>query len=244
MHYSEAAPDSILANYVDAYWTSSGSTFEKTVEKILPDGCVDIIFNLGDDCYTDNGSFLMRNERAYLVGTMTRYKETLMDSHTKLVGVRFKPGAVSAFFNLHPLSEIANQTIDLDRGFAVDLKKLTTSPDDFLNQELAKRLKKPNHHLFEQIRTIQRLKGQLRIDALASFHCTTVRQLERSFKQYLGVSPKEFVKLVRCQHVMKALEERKPGEPLLTLAHDFGYHDHAHLTKDFQCHTGCAPSSL
>jgi hypothetical protein len=50
--------------------------------------------------YTDNGAVLMNNAKAYLVGTMTRFKETEMDSSTRLLGVRFKPGAFLAFFNV------------------------------------------------------------------------------------------------------------------------------------------------
>src|ERR1700741_5490201 len=95
MQYVEVTPHPMLSNYVDAYWTASGSSTPHSIEKILPDGCVDIIFNLGNDCYTDNGTFLMKSEKTYLVGTMTKDKETEMDNNTKLLGVRFKPGGGS-----------------------------------------------------------------------------------------------------------------------------------------------------
>jgi hypothetical protein len=51
MKYSEGKhAHPALSNYVDAYWTATGSSKTVTVEKILPDGCVDIIFNVGNDC--------------------------------------------------------------------------------------------------------------------------------------------------------------------------------------------------
>jgi len=243
MQYSEIEPHLTLSNYVGAYWTACGSSKKPTVEKILPDGCVDIIFNLGNDCYTENGTFLMKSEGVYLVGTMTRFKETEMDSSTKLLGVRFKPGAISVFFKLPSLYEITNQTVDLE-FYDFDLKKLTQSPFEFLNQELIKNLKRPNHNLLEQIRTINHSKGQVKIEKLAFIHCTTVRQLERSFKQNLGVSPKEFVNLVRYQHTAKAIEQRKSSQSLLSIAYDFGYYDHSHLTNDFKRYIGCAPSII
>jgi len=201
MNYSEAAPHPALSKYVDAYWTATGSSQTLTVERILPDGCVDIIFNVGNDCYTDNGDVLMKNDRTYLVGTMTRFKETEMDMGTRLFGIRFKPGAFLAFFNYAPLCEVANRTVELDARFCFNTNILIKSRFEFLDKLLFKNLKNPNQYLLDQIQTIQRSKGQLKIEELASVHCTTARQLERNFKHYLGITPKEFVNLVRYQHV-------------------------------------------
>jgi AraC-like DNA-binding protein len=244
MKYSEAAPHPSLSKYVDAYWTATGSSKTSTIEKILPDGCVDIIFNIGNDCYTDNGTFLMKNDKAYLVGTMTRFKETEMDSSTRLFGVRFRPGAFLAFFKFAPMCEVANRTVELDARFCINTTKLIKSPFEFLDKLLLKNLKSVNQQLLEQIQTIQKSKGQLKIEELASIHYTTARQLERSFKHHLGVTPKEFVNLVRYQNVKAAIEQRKPGESLLSIAFDFGYYDHAHLTNHFRQYNGCAPSAF
>ena len=244
MKYSEAAPHPALSKYVDAYWTATGNSKTVAVEKILPDGCVDIIFNVGNDCYTDNGAVLMKNERTYLVGTMTKLKETEMDTSTRLVGIRFKPGTFLAFFSYAPLCDVANRTVELDARFCFNTDLMIRSPFNFLDKLLFKNLKSPNQHLLEQIQSVQKSKGQIRIDKLASAHYTTVRQLERNFKQYLGISPKEFVNLVRYQNVKTAIEQRKPGESLLSIAFDFGYYDHAHLTNHFIQHHGSAPSLL
>ena len=108
MKYSQADPDKSLASYIDAYWTAKGDLVNTVTEKILPDGCIDIIFNLGADCITDNGASNMQGEKAYLVGTMTRFKETLMHNETNLVGVRFKPGGFSAFYKFASLHEVTS----------------------------------------------------------------------------------------------------------------------------------------
>jgi len=242
MQYLQVTPHAALSNYVDAYWTASGSSAQHSIEKILPDGCVDIIFNLGNDCCTDNGAVLMKPEKTYLVGTMTRYKETGMDNNTKLLGVRFKPGAVSAFFKLMPLSEIANETVEVGNLLSIDIRKSGAFPFELLNRELIRNLNKPATGILMQIETVKRLKGQIKIPALAAVHCTTVRQLERDFKEHVGITPKEFVNLVRYQHAMKAIEHRKPDESLLSVAFDFGYYDHAHLTNDLKRYIGSAPT--
>jgi len=244
MKYSEATPHPALSKYVDAYWTATGNSKTFTVEKILPDGCVDIIFNVGNDCYTDNGTVLMKNDKAYLVGTMTRFKETEMDSSTSLVGIRFKPGTFLAFFNFAPLCEVADRTVELDARFSFNTNKLIKSPFEFLDKLLFKNLKSPNEQLLEQIQTIQKSKGQVKIEELASMLFTTARQLQRNFKHHLGITPKEFVNLVRYQNVKAAIEQRKPGQSLLSIAFDFGYYDHAHLTNHFRQYNGNVPSVI
>jgi len=242
MKYSEAAPHPALSKYVDAYWTATGNSKTVAVEKILPDGCVDIIFNVGNDCYTDNGAVLMKNDKTYLVGTMTRFKETEMDSSTRLLGVRFKPGTFLAFFKFAPLCEIANRTVELDARFSLNTNNRIKSPFKLLDKFLFKNLKNPNQQLLEQVQTIQKSKGQVKIEELASIHFTTVRQLERNFKHHLGITPKEFVNLVRYQNVKAAIEQRKPGQSLLSIAFEFGYYDHAHLTNHFRQYNGSTPS--
>lgn len=75
MLYNQINPHPELKDYIDAYWAVSGNGKELKIEKILPDTCVDIIFNLGDDCVTDNGRYTLQNEKVYLVGTMKGFKE-------------------------------------------------------------------------------------------------------------------------------------------------------------------------
>src|SRR5882672_10380466 len=121
MIYHQFNPHPALSNYIDAFWTAKGDEKELKTETILPDGCVDIIFNLGEDCKTDNSSFIMQTENVYLVGTMTSFKETVMDPRTSLVGIRFKPAAFSAFYEYNSLHEVTDQTVELDKALTPDI---------------------------------------------------------------------------------------------------------------------------
>ena len=62
MLYKQFQSHPMLAYYIDAYWIVSGEQGVRT-EEILPDGCVDLIFNAGEACITDNGNFTMHHER-------------------------------------------------------------------------------------------------------------------------------------------------------------------------------------
>jgi AraC-like DNA-binding protein len=241
MKYSQVNPDKSLASYIDAYWTATGDPINTVTEKILPDGCIDIIFNLGSDCITDNGAFNMQSEKVCLVGTMTRFKETIMHSESKLIGIRFKPAGFSAFHKFSSLHEVTDKTIEYEK-ISFDLKKVSSDHVTYFNQFFLDKLKKPNCFLLQVIETIQIHKGQIKVEVLASKHFTTVRQLERSFKQHIGISPKQLINLIRYQNAMTAFQKRKPKESLLSIAFDYGYYDDAHLTNEFKRYNGIIPS--
>jgi AraC-like DNA-binding protein len=243
MKFCQVNPDKSLASYIDAYWTATGDSINAVTEKILPDGCIDIIFNLGTDCITDNGASNIQSEKIYLVGTMTRFKETVMHGDTKLIGVRFKPAGFSAFHKFSSLHEITDKTVEYEKPFLFDLKKISFDHVTYFNQFFFDKLKKPSYFLLEVIETIQIHKGQIKVEVLASKHFTTVRQLERSFKQHIGISPKELINLIRYQNAMTAFQKRKPKESILSIALDYGYYDHAHLANEFKRYNGVIPTS-
>lgn len=244
MKYSQQLPHPSLASYIDAYWTATGAGVNSSTERILPDGCVDIILNPGEDCLTDNGKFLMQSGKVYLVGTMTDFKETRFSQHTHLLGIRFKPGAFPAFYKFASLHEFTNQTIESDKAVAPDLQQVIKNPADYLNRFFGAKLSSDKSSMLPVIDEIQRLGGQIKVEALAKMHFTTVRQLERNFKQHLGISPKEYIKLVRYQSAHSLIQDKRFNRSLSDIAFECGYSDHAHLTNEIKRYTGLTPSQL
>ena len=244
MVYTQFQPHPALTPYIDAYWTVTGDGDGSKTEKILPDGCVDIIFNLGADFETDNSNFMMKPEKTYLVGPMTRFKETMMLPETKLLGIRFKPSAFSAFYKYTSLHEFTDQTIEFEKKLSPDISKTIEYSTAYLNHFFLNKLSKPRHVLLPVVADIKNHKGQINVNILAQTHFTTIRQLERSFKQYIGVSPKEFINLVRYQFTLPEIQNKTSNRSLLDIAFDCGYYDHSHLTNEVKKYTGAAPSQL
>lgn len=227
----------MLAPYIDAYWSVTGAGHSTVSNRILPDGCMDIIFNLGED------DEIMKSGKAYLVGTMTKPIESLVSPGTHLLGVRFKPAAFSVFYKFSSLHEITDCAIECEKGLVPE-RGIWREPVRRLNEFFLERVSTPRHVLFPILEDIRRHHGQLRVEDLAKRHFITTRQLERNFKYYTGVSPKEFINQERFRYALKAIRHKQPGEDLSDIAFACGYYDQAHLSKEIVRYSGEMPSRL
>lgn len=242
MHYTEFSPHSQLLPYIDCYWQAVGEESTGQTERILPDGCVDIILNLGENFYTDN--MVMTNENVYLVGTMTRCKQPSIHCGIKLFGIRFKPAAFAAFFNYTSLRAVTDNTIDFDKKLSPLPGKIIREGIGYLNKFFLEKFAVPRHSLFPVIAEMQQYHGTLPVEMIAKRHFITGRQLERKFNEYLGVSPREFSSFVRYRFAVDEIKKNISQKSLQQIARECGYYDHAHLTHQVKKYTGLLPSEL
>src|SRR6185436_21146188 len=70
----------------------------------------------------------------------------------------------------------------------------------------------------------------------------STRQLERRFKDRVGISPKLFSRMQRFQRVFRAIGGGRPD--WARVAVECGYHDQAHLIRDFRDFAGETPAVL
>lgn len=62
----------------------------------------------------------------------------------------------------------------------------------------------------------------------------------RLFNDYVGAGPKEFMRIVRFHKALYTLQTHL-AMPFTVLAHECGYHDRAHLIRDFRQFSGYTP---
>jgi hypothetical protein len=111
--YREIPPHQALSPFIDAYWTVTGDNTGYLPDKVLPDACVDIILNVGPGFASEIGARQMDTGQAYLIGTMTRFKEMIRPPATRLIGIRFKPGGFPFFYDHQLLKDTADKAVDL-----------------------------------------------------------------------------------------------------------------------------------
>jgi AraC-like DNA-binding protein len=242
----EYKPDKALVKYIDAYWTTSTDSLHTPGPKIIyPDGCSELVVNLGKNTLYLNGTGALKPGVIYLGGTLRGPVTFTSMPDSKFYGIRFKPGGFGTFFRM-PLGEATGQFIELS------LKELTfisNCEDPQVTTALAnafflQRLSLKNDRVLAITEDLYLANGAISIDDLAKRHCIGFRSLERLFKNSVGVAPKELSKIFRFQSVLKRLKEKNFEDNFLRLAFEMGYYDQSHLTNEIKAFTGQTPSQL
>jgi AraC-like DNA-binding protein len=238
--YREYRPSARLAKLVECFWTHE--TVGKTVHRVLPDGCVDLLF-------TQTGAV----QELIVVGTMTRAK--LFDlPKARFIGVRFRPGTSFLFVPV-PGPELVDQRIPLREIWGPKANQLheqlgACSVSQFIAQietQLIARLyaqpeRQPLLNSTQRILSwAEQQHGNVRIDDLAGLAGLSSRQLRRVCLELTGLTPKHLCRAIRFRKAATQLMS-DGGLGSATIALDLGYYDQAHFINEFHALSGLTPS--
>ncbi len=243
LRFRRGCPGEPLRPFVRNFWAaqSTGTSHVGKRQRIVPDGCIDLIF-------VRNGP--TETYRGYIVGTMTRPIFEDVTAGAQYLGIRFAPGGFTPLFRC-PAHEFTDQTVPLD-GLSCSF----VSPDRiaesagvgtcfrYLQECLSRRLisHPPDPTLGEALGTIAACRGEITVAQLADNAGCSPRQLLRAFRNSVGVGPKTYCRIIRFKAALRALR-RQPPPDLLDIALDAGYYDQAHFIHDFNAFYGSSPSA-
>jgi AraC-like DNA-binding protein len=244
--YQEHQPHPSLRAFIECYWWAFGVSSD--FHFVYPDGCTDIIFNFGDDILTRHTGVTTSNkERAFVVGSMLAPIETRSAGTSDLFGIRFHPGAMTCFTNvpIHELNDDQAALRDIlketpDTGYLRELTPLQRA--DAMDKYFFSRI--PSVERAQWLRCLQqivRTNGQINLHALQKDIGISERQLERKFRTHVGPGPKQLAQVLRFRKIRASLDAGS-SKSLLSLAFDFGFTDHAHLTRFFKLYSGRTPT--
>ena len=210
----------------------------------VPDGSVDIVFCCDDITPT-----------AFVCGSVMQLENVLIKPYTHYFGVRFRPG-----FNPIPeagsiMGELIGKEIPFD-DITKDEKLLygIWQTRDFYEQikifmhsymSMYKRVcEKGNPNLISDysLNRIMMSGGLVTLGELAEKTGYSERYINKIFKMEIGLSPKQFAKIIRFQKTVAALNYSQ-NISLTEIATDMGYFDQAHFVHDFKAYTGLTPKS-
>lgn len=244
MEYKEIKPYKELEPFIHSYWELKGEDSDRQWERNFPDGCAGLVMNLGETCLTNNGSVSIEFGKTYVVGAMTSYKDSFIDSNTHLLGVCLKPATFTNFYNYVAQNELTDNTIEFEKPNSFNIDKILANRFNYLNQYFSDRIKNKENQLQSIISDIHSSNGKLSISELSKRNHITVRQLERKFKSQIGISPKEYSNIIRFQNALKIIKNSSENRSLLDIAFECGYYDHSHLNNEIKRNTGLLPSLL
>ncbi|PRD57113.1 helix-turn-helix domain-containing protein [Sphingobacterium gobiense] len=244
MEYKKIKPYKELEPFIHFYWELKETAMETQWERVFPDGCAGVVMNVGESCLTDNGSVLMQFGKTYVVGAMTSFKDSFIDTNTHLIGVCLKPATFANFYSYASQNELTNDTVEFEKSNSFNIDKIFDSPFHYFDHFFSERIKHKNNQLQSVLNDIHSANGTSSIYELAKRNCTTIRQLERNFKKLIGLSPKEYSNIIRFQYALRLIKNPNQNRSLSDIAFECGYYDHSHLSNEIKRNTGLSPSLL
>lgn len=241
--YRETPPCAPLAPYVYCFWELlEGGDYSVPVPHLVnPDTCMDIIFQIKDG--RENGFFCGINDHPFLSDRTSGCGEV------RWYAVRFYGWAVSPF-SVESMALVQNASCDPEQYFGRLACRLSPSSMDFPPfeqwigevQKILLRMLRQERQESRVMNAVYRLlirQGRVTVPELAGYACTGARQLERLFREYVGVSPKKLSDLVRYQSLWRELATA-PSFSVLDAVERYGYTDQSHLLRDFRKYHGAS----
>ncbi len=254
LEYRELRPPLQLRDVVECIWFMSGATPTRTEpERILPDGCVEIVFNLADPFRQLRTAAPATQPREMLVAAIPEHMLIKPTGSIDLVGIRLRPGGVSALVNdaINGIGDVTAYLHDLDhrlpRFLAEQLAATSGHRGRYhLVNDALRRVARPERvdaRVVWATRCLRRAKGRLPIDAVGREMGISTRTLERLFQRHVGLGPKKLSRIYRIQSVVRAVTAGQ-SDPWRLLALRAGYFDESHFVRDFQSVAGVTPGKF
>ena len=251
--YREVEPPAALAPFVRCIWRLRGVS-DGAAEPIIPDGCAEIVVNVGEPFirHTSESGAHIQAQRL-VAGQLTRAITLEPTGRIDIWGIRLHPWCASTFTDVRA-SELRDRDVslaDIDRPFDDSLATV----GDATNEEGAERalvdaLMKRAARAMPASSSIPRLvsfaaRGSetASVRKLARDAGVSTRHLQSVFRDHVGLTPKQLLRVTRFQRALRIART----EPTLSwgrVAHQAGFYDHAHLVHDSNDIAGCTPSQL
>jgi AraC-like DNA-binding protein len=189
-----------------------------------------------------------------LVGPSTQRREDLKLSGTlQVFSIRFSPTGFHALFGI-PARLLRDQAAEAQAVLGPEIRELheqfaAAGPAQWqtiAERYLLKRLRilsvsAESLIAGEAAARMRASRGNLGVAEVAARSAVSPRHLERAFQEQIGVSPKMFNKLLRLDHALEQVNQRKSWAEIATLC---GYFDQSHMARDFRAMAGATPKAF
>jgi AraC-like DNA-binding protein len=244
-----------LSQFVENFWFVKCPREECTREKILPDGAIELMINLGSPhkvFESENSTNFSLCKRAWLSGPKSKFIVIDETGGYNLIGIRFKKGGAYPFFDF-PMKEVEASVIELDLiwGSFVNeiIEKMSGTEDPRVRFELLE------HIILSRIRNIddrthamiqyslsllENNPEEVRINELVNRIGISHKHFLRKYESMVGLGPKVILRINRFQKTICLLENSRKM-PWAHLAYECNYYDQAHFIREFKSFSGMNP---
>lgn len=226
-----------LNDYCMCVWTMKSKQFlDKPIyNNILPDACIDIVIDF----------------TAKSISFAGYSKETVsleLKGNVNFMGVRMKPGAFFALFNIGADEIMDNPIVfaEIEKDYNLDeIFSLNNAAEQlalFKGYLLGKIKNADNTQFITIADDLYDIPNEQGVADIAAFLGYNQRQLLRIFKQNYGISPKVLLNILRLHLCLTLILEE--DMELAQIALRCGFYDQAHFIKEIKRYTGISPLKL
>lgn len=253
----EYNPSMQLGAYVELFWFGQFNLNQTPLlsQRVVPNGYIELIIHLTDShCELLLGRSYAKSPDYTLIGLFTAPYDVHFREKVRVFGIRFKPEGIYQVFGM-PAAEIHAAFADMESFVGRKFRDYTGRIRDAGNVAEMIRLSEAYllgnvthrgldlYYLNRAAEIIRRKRGVVSMGELAGQAYISPRQLEREFKQKVGISPKHYMRIARLNEVNRIITK---GRPLLLtdVSYTCGYSDQAHFIRDFKHFTGESPKKF
>lgn len=255
IHYATLPPPASLQEYVECFRTFHSVSPKGVRVRICPNGFPGIAFqhHRGDstlEAITLSVGQTTLPSTLFLYGQVTSLSEMhFMPPYTALQVV-FKPHALWSLFGF-TASALVNQSLSAVEFGAeqLNMQLITASSDDerialcssFLETKLA--FAQHDAVIEHALSFIEQHIETVTVADLQNSTELSPRQLERRFKQVVGITPHLFIRIRRINAALRYMHTKK-YERLIDIAYALNFHDQSHFIRDMKEFAGLAPTDI
>jgi AraC-like DNA-binding protein len=255
--YAIGKPDPSLYPHVkDRYYGWSEQMATPLCRREVPTEDVPVIINFGAPfrLFDQADPSRWTDYRSFTTGAYDAY--VLVGSTGPSAGIQVNLTILGArLFLGRPLYDLKNRAVALEDLFGRDASRLTEALYEapswdarfaILDRELAARISRARRPPPAVLCAWHRLVasgGRVSIGAIVGEVGCSQRHLIAQFREEIGLSPKTLARVLRFGRAIRVIKEGG-GARLSEIAHDCGYYDQAHFSRDFREFAGVTPSEL
>jgi len=251
MQHQEFEPYEALQDTIKCFWHNKREfgPIESGFE-VIPDGYAEIIFHFGNGCKAFYNGKLQPLPSPFMIGLLNQPVHFYAKNQLEILAIRCFPWTVFDLLGLsadkeelhifeHPLAQLQPVLSDLVKQDRIKeaIEQLQTFLLNLRSGIATDSL------LFKAGAAMQGANGAIQVSEVATAAHATLRTLERNFKQSSGYTVKDVAGLMRFEQVRNQLW-LNPSANIASLAHEFGYTDQPHLSREFKRYSGTTPAAF
>ncbi|WP_422351593.1 DUF6597 domain-containing transcriptional factor [Flagellimonas sp.] len=249
----QVAPSKHLAGVIKHYLFIDGVQGAEGLQQLrfFTDGNAHLVFRLRETMLSQGA--LENQEGPFIVGGIKTNKNFAVLGDFSVIIVVFQPTGLYQLTGIPSYElgqEIINGTFILDASIATLQEQLESCYkskqqvdllDAYFLDYIQKGIHPMDYRFSAVVKSILNARGQSKVGQLSKGSVYTERSLQRAFKKYMGIPPREYLRIVRFHNFLGFLNLESDCATLTSIGLTAGYYDQSHSIRDFKDFTSLTP---